>query len=344
MKAFLDDRQRAARPEGISWPTGRCLPNPEQPRRLDVLTAGAEAAGCVFAAPADRGMGPIAAVHSAEYLELFAQHPRAGGALPDAGAEVIPNIHPDRRERRRIRARPWARRAITRPTPPAPSPRARGSPPTGRRRARFPAAAAVLEGERAAYALSRPPGHHAFADLAGGFCFLNNSAIAADWLRAAGQAGGDPRRRRASRQRHAGHLLRARRCADRVAPRRSGAVLSVLLGPCAGTRRGRGAGGEPEPAARAWDGRRGLPARARQARWSGSRISEPRSWWSRWGWTRMRTTRCSGLAVTTPGFARGSARRSRRPGCRSSLVQEGGYLSDDLGANLTRFLEGVQAG
>ena len=43
-----------------------------------------------------------------------------------------------------------------------------------------------LAGERAVYALSRPPGHHAFADLAGGFCFLNNSGIAAERLRAAG--------------------------------------------------------------------------------------------------------------------------------------------------------------
>ena len=39
---------------------------------------------------------------------------------------------------------------------------------------------------RASYALSRPPGHHAFCDLAGGFCFLNNSAIAAERLRANG--------------------------------------------------------------------------------------------------------------------------------------------------------------
>ena len=41
------------------------------------------------------------------------------------------------------------------------------------------AADAVLAGELAAYALCRPPGHHAFVDVAGGFCFLNNSAIAA---------------------------------------------------------------------------------------------------------------------------------------------------------------------
>ncbi len=45
------------------------------------------------------------------------------------------------------------------------------------------AADAVLAGEPAAYALCRPPGHHAFADVAGGFCFLNNSAIAAQRLR-----------------------------------------------------------------------------------------------------------------------------------------------------------------
>jgi acetoin utilization deacetylase AcuC-like enzyme len=37
----------------------------------------------------------------------------------------------------------------------------------------------VLEGERSAYALCRPPGHHAYPDMACGYCFLNNAAIAA---------------------------------------------------------------------------------------------------------------------------------------------------------------------
>jgi len=45
------------------------------------------------------------------------------------------------------------------------------------------AADLVAGGDRAAYALCRPPGHHAFSDLAGGFCFLNNAAIASDRLR-----------------------------------------------------------------------------------------------------------------------------------------------------------------
>jgi acetoin utilization deacetylase AcuC-like enzyme len=37
----------------------------------------------------------------------------------------------------------------------------------------------VLSGEGAAYGLCRPPGHHATADLYGGYCFFNNAAIAA---------------------------------------------------------------------------------------------------------------------------------------------------------------------
>ncbi|RBH35617.1 hypothetical protein C3F00_045375, partial [Pseudomonas sp. MWU13-2860] len=42
---------------------------------------------------------------------------------------------------------------------------------------------ALLDGEPAAYALCRPPGHHARAEAAGGFCYLNNAAIAAQVLR-----------------------------------------------------------------------------------------------------------------------------------------------------------------
>lgn len=44
------------------------------------------------------------------------------------------------------------------------------------------AADRVRAGERAMYALCRPPGHHAAADLYGGFCYLNNAAIAARYL------------------------------------------------------------------------------------------------------------------------------------------------------------------
>ncbi len=44
----------------------------------------------------------------------------------------------------------------------------------------------VATGERAAFALCRPPGHHAGSNFYGGYCFLNNAAIAAQAFRDAG--------------------------------------------------------------------------------------------------------------------------------------------------------------
>jgi acetoin utilization deacetylase AcuC-like enzyme len=44
------------------------------------------------------------------------------------------------------------------------------------------AAALVKGGERAAFALCRPPGHHAGASFMGGYCYVNNAAVAAQWF------------------------------------------------------------------------------------------------------------------------------------------------------------------
>jgi acetoin utilization deacetylase AcuC-like enzyme len=45
---------------------------------------------------------------------------------------------------------------------------------------------AVAAGARGAFALCRPPGHHATADQYGGYCFLNNAAVVADMFVAQG--------------------------------------------------------------------------------------------------------------------------------------------------------------
>src|SRR5215208_2969458 len=49
------------------------------------------------------------------------------------------------------------------------------------------AAQATAEGERASFALCRPPGHHAGKDYAGGYCFINNASIAANRLSSKGK-------------------------------------------------------------------------------------------------------------------------------------------------------------
>jgi acetoin utilization deacetylase AcuC-like enzyme len=41
----------------------------------------------------------------------------------------------------------------------------------------------LRSGEQAAFALCRPPGHHASSDVYGGYCFFNNAAIATQYLR-----------------------------------------------------------------------------------------------------------------------------------------------------------------
>jgi len=50
------------------------------------------------------------------------------------------------------------------------------------------AAGIVRGGANAAFALCRPPGHHAGAAFMGGYCFINNAAVAAQWLRDNGAA------------------------------------------------------------------------------------------------------------------------------------------------------------
>jgi acetoin utilization deacetylase AcuC-like enzyme len=49
------------------------------------------------------------------------------------------------------------------------------------------AAETVAQGERAAFGLCRPPGHHAGKDYAGGYCFINNASVAANWLSSKGK-------------------------------------------------------------------------------------------------------------------------------------------------------------
>ena len=50
------------------------------------------------------------------------------------------------------------------------------------------AADLLTGGERAVFCATRPPGHHAGADFMGGYCFLNNAAVAAQALRNQGCA------------------------------------------------------------------------------------------------------------------------------------------------------------
>lgn len=182
MKVFADqERQSRHYPSGFLV-NGIMQPNPEKPERMERLLAGVAAGGHVLQAPKDHGLGPISAVHTPAYLKFLSTVYTRWQRIPDATPEIFPNIHPDRRTASYpLSVVGQAGFHIT-----------DMSCPIGEHtweaaywsaNCAVSAAETVLAGERMAYALCRPPGHHCFTDLAGGFCYLNNSAIAAQYLR-----------------------------------------------------------------------------------------------------------------------------------------------------------------
>ncbi len=184
MKAIFDDRQRKHQPRHF-MANGTILRNPEQVERIDRLLAGATVAGCSVHAPDDAGPGPIAALHSPEYLAFLQNIYPRWQRIEGAGEEVIPNIHPA------DRSDSYPKSAIGQAgyhQADTACPIAAGTWEAAYWSAQSAITGAdmLLKGARSAYALSRPPGHHAFGDLAGGFCFLNNSGIAAERLLAGG--------------------------------------------------------------------------------------------------------------------------------------------------------------
>ena len=338
MKAFVDTRQAAHDPQHF-MANGRIQPSPEAPARLDVLQAGALAAGCEFGAPPDAGLGPIAAVHSPGYItflqNIYARWQRIDGA----GAEVIPNIHP-------------ANRTDSYPlsaTGQSGYHQADTACPIGEHTwaAAYLSAQCAIAGadalaeNRVAYALCRPPGHHAFGDMAGGFCFLNNAAIAARRLAAQGK-----RVAILDVDVHHGNGTQGIFWRDP-------SVLTVSLhaDPARfypffwGHAHERGAGDGLGhnlnlPLPRGTDNAAYLRALGkaleRIAAFGADTLVVAL------GLDAHEADPFKGFAITTGGFAEIAATIAalRLP---TLLVQEGGYLSEDLGRNLTSFLTGFQA-
>ena len=155
---------------------------PESPDRARALLEGARQAGAQICAARRVDPGSFAAVHTPSYLNFlqdgFAAWQQIEGTGPEMMASVRPLIAPlvtsDHVMAQAGRFMMDSSCAMTAKTWTSAAASAASA---------LTAADLVLKGEPIAYALCRPPGHHAYANRAGGFCFLNNTALAAQALR-----------------------------------------------------------------------------------------------------------------------------------------------------------------
>lgn len=161
---------------------GLLAPNPEVAARATVIAASLEACGFELVTPSDHGLDPLISVHNPELVHFLSSAHGAWMKNPLAGPEILPNVHPGARFRHRPQSVVGQAGYFMQDTA-CPISAGTWDAVVGAANAAVEAAASVGTNDgRAAFALCRPPGHHATRDQAGGFCYLNNAAIAAQAL------------------------------------------------------------------------------------------------------------------------------------------------------------------
>jgi acetoin utilization deacetylase AcuC-like enzyme len=161
---------------------GRLIPPYESPERATMLHDAIEHADLGPIRPPEAfGLEPIRAVHDADYLDYLEHAYERWVAAGGDAAALLPST---------LAVRWMSRRPLSPLVAPGyycfdlSAPIVAGTYAAARASANVALTGArlLLEGERLVYSLCRPPGHHAGTDLYGGYCYLNNAAIAADYL------------------------------------------------------------------------------------------------------------------------------------------------------------------
>jgi acetoin utilization deacetylase AcuC-like enzyme len=154
----------------------------ELPARAEIILSALQAGSIgPVSPPTDHGLDPILAVHDRDFVDFL----RGVHAERAARRKTIAPVFADTPAPRHFRRKPRSWLGLT-------GYYAFGHDDpivAGTWEAAYWSAQCALSavdtvraGERAAYALCRPPGHHATVDSYGGFCYLNNAAIAARFL------------------------------------------------------------------------------------------------------------------------------------------------------------------
>jgi acetoin utilization deacetylase AcuC-like enzyme len=202
-------------------------------------------------------------------------------------------------------------------------------------------AAEVAGGARAAFALCRPPGHHATFDQYGGYCFLNNAAVAADMFRESGAA----RVAVLDIDFHSGNgtqdiFYRRGRRDLRVDPRGPAGQLPYFAGFADETGEGEGEGTTINVP---------LPPGTGYAPWAEALdgvIGRIRNWGAEalvvsLGVDAYKDDPISFFKLDSPDFT-DAGRRIGRMGLPTVFCMEGGYAIEQVGVNTVNVLEGFE--
>jgi acetoin utilization deacetylase AcuC-like enzyme len=174
MRGFFDPRQRAHAP-ATELHNGGFVAYAETPARADAIVGALGS----LEPPLDHGEAPILAVHDAGYVDFLKTAP-ARWAQAGRPGDVLGYVWPivGRRPLTLDRVDALAGRYSLDASTPLTADT--WSSAYWSAQSVLSALDALRAGDRAAFALCRPPGHHAGRDYLGGYCHLNTAAIAAE--------------------------------------------------------------------------------------------------------------------------------------------------------------------
>jgi acetoin utilization deacetylase AcuC-like enzyme len=185
MKVIYSDKHRLHAPaRQFAW--GASKPHDDPPERAEAILSALCGAGHEVAGPRSFGPEPLQRVHSPDYLEYLATAHASWTAAGKPAGEVIPSTFPVRLPAGSPGEAVWHAGLYCFDTE-TPIGAGTFAAAVASAECALTGAELLLSGERAGYALTRPPGHHAGRDFCGGYCYLNNAALAARRLADSGR-------------------------------------------------------------------------------------------------------------------------------------------------------------
>lgn len=189
MQVYYSNTHRLHNPPFELFDGGQHMPYLENPERMErILSVLKEREWAELLEPEDFGLAPVLAVHNAEYVDFLrtAYDEWMQVKTPYEKKALLPATFPPRGWSRRPQSL-LGRAGYHMFDLSAPILEGTYQAALASANCALSGAQAIASGERAAFALCRPPGHHAGKSFCGGYCYLNNAAIAAQWLASSGK-------------------------------------------------------------------------------------------------------------------------------------------------------------